>query len=151
MDQAELLRQQVQGFVRGFSLLSESQTPCGKPIPVSQAHALMLLLGRHERDDPPKQAEIARDLGLDKSSAARLCSRLGHSGHVVRTPCVNDGRAWRLRLTESGLRLAKAIDVASRARFESLLAALPEEKRMSVIEAIAALNEAVQATRIDKP
>jgi len=97
------------------------------------------------------QAEIARDLGLDKSSAARLCVRLDHSGHVVRTPCPNDGRAWRLRLTEAGLRLAKTIDVASRARFESLLAALPEEKRMSVIEAMAALNEAVQSTRIQKP
>ncbi|WP_170319813.1 MarR family winged helix-turn-helix transcriptional regulator [Polyangium spumosum] len=147
MDDAELLRRQVQGFVRGFGLLSESQTPCGKPIPVSQAHALMVLLARHERDDPPMQVEIARDLGLDKSSAARLCARLCDSGHVVRTPCPKDGRAWRLGLTTSGLRLARSIEAASKARFERLLSALPAEKRSSVIASMAALNEAVRNTK----
>jgi DNA-binding MarR family transcriptional regulator len=150
MDDAELLRRQVQGFVRGFGLLAESQTPCGKPIPVSQAHALMVLLARHEQDDPPMQAEIARELGLDKSSAARLCARLCDSGHVVRTPCEKDGRAWRLRLTASGLGLARSIETASRARFEQLLSALPAEKRSLVIDSMAALNEAVRTKRNDK-
>ena len=97
------------------------------------------------------QSEIARTLGLDKSSTARLCARLCESGHVVRTPCPEDGRAWRLRLTESGLRLARSIEAASRGRFERLLSALPEGKRNSVIESLATLNEAVRATRNDKP
>jgi DNA-binding MarR family transcriptional regulator len=150
MDEAEELRRLVQGFVRGFGLLAESQTPCGKPMPTSQAHALMVLLERHERDDPPMQSEIARALGLDKSSIARLCARLCESGHVVRAPCPEDGRAWRLRLTESGIRLAQSIETASRGRFDRLLSAIPEGKRSSVIDSIAALNEAVRSTRDEK-
>lgn len=150
MDDAALLRRQVQDFLRGFGVLSEGRTPCGKVIPISQAHALMVLLASHERDDPPMQAEIARELGLDKSSAARLCARLCDSGHVVRMPCAKDRRAWRLRLTEPGLRLARSIEAASRAQFDRLLSALPADKQRLVIDSMAALNEAVRTTRNDR-
>ncbi|HEX6836754.1 MAG TPA: MarR family transcriptional regulator, partial [Polyangia bacterium] len=69
------LRAAVQELIRRFGLLSESSTPCGHPLATSHAHALMLLyeagpVGLH-------QAELARQLGIDKSNTSRLVRQLG--------------------------------------------------------------------------
>lgn len=137
------LRVSIQRFVRSFGLLSASQTPCGVPLALSHAHALMALLERAGRAEPVTQQELARVLGVDKSNVTRLCAKMVEAGQVAQAPSPDDGRAWSVSLTAKGRRLAGRVEEASRARFDRLLAAVPAEERAAVIRSLGLLNEAI--------
>ncbi len=138
----EALRASVQDFVRRFGLLAPDRTPCGAALPPATAHALLVILGA---DTPPTQNDLADALALDKSNVARLCSRLERAGHVVRAIDVEDRRARRVQLTAKGRRLAKRVDAKSRARFDAVFAALPADRRTTVIDALNALTTAIDS------
>lgn len=142
--QCAALRANVQGFVRRFGLLSEDRTPCGQPLPLSHAHALLFLLGQ---GDPAAvvQRDLAAALGLDKSSVARLCARMEAAGHVVQTRSEADGRAREIELTAKGARVARQVDQESRERFSRILAAIPSKQRDRVLEALETLNVALKS------
>ncbi|WP_373044511.1 MarR family winged helix-turn-helix transcriptional regulator [Vulgatibacter sp.] len=145
-DPAAALRASIQHFVRQFGLLEGGdRTPCGKHLPVSHAQALQVLLGAA---DPPTQADLGGVLGIDKSNVARLCARLEASGHLSQERCPEDARARRLRLTAKGRRFAAEVDEASRARFATMLAAIPEERREETIRALRLLGEAASKARV---
>ena len=95
-DDAERLRTLVQTFVRRFGLLLGDHTPCGQPISVSHAHALMLLASRSEATS---QSELGRLLGIDKSNVTRLCSRMEKLGHVRQSRAPTDRRSRLVRIT----------------------------------------------------
>ena len=147
----ELLRQHIQQFVRKFGLLAEDRTPCGAPIGPREAHALMIVLERERRDDPPRQNELAAELGIDKSNVTRLVQRLRKQGRVEQVASQEDGRARLLRLTPKGRRLAETTERASRQRFEVLLEGIPPAVRKTVLAAVALLNEALdkQSTEVE--
>lgn len=147
-EEAERLRQGVQRFVRRFGLLAQDQTPCGKPLPPSQAHALMLLLERRGRGDEVTQRDLQEALGIDKSNVTRLCQRLEASGHLVQEVAVQDRRARILRLTEKGVKLATEVEAASRGRFARLLEGLPREDRAVVLGALERLSAAAAALEV---
>ena len=86
------LRAQVQAFVRRFGLLDDSRTPCGKPLPVSHAHALAVLFERSQRSERTFHKDLTLVLGLDKSNVARLCARMEEPGHVTQQRSAEDGR-----------------------------------------------------------
>jgi DNA-binding MarR family transcriptional regulator len=130
----------VQGFVRQFGLLVEDHTPCGVAIPLSQAHALLVL--RERGGAPMRQKDLASALGLDKSSVARLCARLSEQGRVVQQRSEADGRARDVALTAKGRKLADRLEEASRSRFDCLLAAIPSRHRTAVVQALVTLHEA---------
>jgi DNA-binding MarR family transcriptional regulator len=140
------LRENVQSFVRGFGLLSESKTPCGQPLQLSHAHALQMLL-EGAGLAPCRQKDLAASLGLDKSSIARLCARMERAGHVSQRRSTVDGRAREIELTAQGLRVARQVQTESRARFGRLLDAVPSAQRRQVLEALEILNDAVRALR----
>jgi DNA-binding MarR family transcriptional regulator len=138
---ADALREATQRFFRRFGALSADSTPCGKPLPLAHAHALMLLLARGELS----QQELGRELGIDKSNVARLCAKMTDADHTTQRSCERDGRSRRVALTRRGRRLATEVEAASRARFESLLAALPEGRRGDVVDALESLVRAIDA------
>lgn len=139
-DPPTIFRRSIQGFVRQFGLLVEDQTPCGVAIPLSQAHALLVL---RERDGGPmRHKDLAHALGLDKSSVARLCARLMEQGRVIQQRSEVDGRARDVALTAKGRKLADRLEQSSRSRFDSLLAAIPLGRRAGVVQALATLHEA---------
>ena len=144
-DRVEELRRLTQHFVRRFGALSADVTPCGKPLPLAHAHALMVLLGQGEQ----RQQELGGELGIDKSNVARLCAKMVELGHVVQRSCEHDGRSRLVSLTARGKRLALEVDASSRARFGSLVQALPRDRRDDVLEAlrllVAALEEPLQS------
>jgi DNA-binding MarR family transcriptional regulator len=142
---ATVLRTRVQAFVRGFGLLREAETPCGKPIATSHAHALMWLLEQEAAAATPRQKELADALGLDKSNVARLCRRMELAGHVAQGRSEVDGRARTLALTAVGRRLASEVQAASLARFGEVLASIPRRERARVLAALEILNGAVAA------
>ena len=141
--EAHELQFSVQTFVMTFGLLVTKQTPCGQPVSPSYAHALMLLLERERAELTTPQSELAEQLGLDKSSIARLCSRLEADARITQKPGADDGRSRQLELTARGRKLATTIEAASLARFNRVLSAIPSAKRRGVLESLQLLTQAV--------
>jgi len=132
IDQADELRQVMQRFFRRFGALAADATPCGKPLSMAHAHALMVLLAKGELS----QQKLGAELCIDKSNVARLCAKMVDVGHVKQRASDEDGRSRRVSLTSRGSRLAREVDDASRARFSALLTGLPEGRRGHAIEAL---------------
>jgi DNA-binding MarR family transcriptional regulator len=124
----------LQEFIRRFGLLAGDQTPCGKPLPASDAHALMCLLEAGEQG--LLQTTLVARLGVDKSTASRMVARMSDRGHVASVPSSGDGRARPIRLTKKGVRVAREIDEASTHRFAALLKSIPARRRTDVILAL---------------
>lgn len=141
--EARELQVSIQTFVRTFGLLVTKQTPCGQPVSPSYAHALMLLLDREASGTATSQSELAECLGLDKSSIARLCSRLEADERITQRAGPDDGRSRLLELTGRGRKLAVNVQTASLERFRNVLAAIPEGKRRSVLSSLELLTNAV--------
>ncbi|HEX2877151.1 MAG TPA: MarR family winged helix-turn-helix transcriptional regulator [Polyangiaceae bacterium] len=129
--------------MRSFGLLVTKQSPCGQPVSPSIAHALIALLGREEAGTATYQHELAELLGLDRSSIARLCSRLEADGRLKQEPAPDDARARLLRLTASGQRMAGNIRAASLERFARIVEAIPASKRQPLLDALKVLTAAV--------
>jgi DNA-binding MarR family transcriptional regulator len=143
---ASALRSLLQTLIRSFGLLAASTTPCGKPLPVSHAHALMVLLERARLGVTPGQRELGAALGIDKSNIARLCQRMEEAGHLRQLRDREDGRARLLRLTPQGRRIAGSVELSSQAHFAALAAAVPASRRRDLLSALETLNEAIAAT-----
>jgi DNA-binding MarR family transcriptional regulator len=149
--EARELQASIQTFVRTFGLLVTKQTPCGQPVSPSYAHALMLLLDREGSGRATSQSELAEGLGLDKSSIARLCSRLEADERITQQTGPDDKRSRLLELTARGRKLATSIQAASLERFRHVLAAIPAAKRRSVLGSLELLTSAVAALEQEHP
>jgi DNA-binding MarR family transcriptional regulator len=137
-DDAVALQAQLTAFVRAFGLHQPDQTPCGQPVPVSEAHALAEL----DRDGPLTQGELTRRLRLEKSTVSRLVGQLMNRGWVERGKREGDGRLVWLELTGKGRNAAAELATARATRFTTLLEAIPDEHRQAVIQAVTLLAEA---------
>lgn len=133
------LQERMVALIRAFGLHKPDETPCGKPVSVAEAHALMEL----SRAGTLVQKELASRLTLEKSTVSRLVGMLEGRGWVERFRSRRDGRAMELKLTEAGMKTAGEIAEARRAKFARVLAAIPEEERESVLESMRILEEAM--------
>jgi DNA-binding MarR family transcriptional regulator len=134
------LQSRVAAFVRAFGLHRPDQTPCGEPVPVSEAHALVELA----RDGPMTQLALSARLRLEKSTVSRLVGQLTNRGWVRRDKRAGDTRLVWLELTELGHQMAGDLAAARAARFARLLEAIPADRRAAVIDALTLLVEASQ-------
>jgi DNA-binding MarR family transcriptional regulator len=125
-------------FVRNFGLHQPDRTPCGQPLPVSEAHALAEIA----RDGRLRQVELARRLRLEKSTVSRLVANLAARGWLHRHTPTDDGRGVLLELTDAGVTAAARQADARRARLTSLLTRIPDEQRAAVVQALQTLAEA---------
>ena len=133
------LRRLMQRLFRRFGALSADRTPCGRPLSIAHAHALMLLSARGELS----QRELGVELCIDKSNVARLCAKMVELGHAAQRPDARDGRSRRVTLTARGARLAHEVNAASAARFEALLAGVPADRRGDVVSSLRVLVAAL--------
>jgi DNA-binding MarR family transcriptional regulator len=134
------LQNQLIAFIRAFGLHRPDQTPCGQPVAVAEAHALMELA----REAPLSQNDLVVRLQLEKSTVSRLVSQLEQRGWIERQRNAVDGRVLDLRLTETGRRIAGDLAAARQAKFARLLETIPEEKRAFVLDALQTLVEALR-------
>lgn len=81
------------------------------------------------RDREPEILEIARRLGLDKSSVSGLVARAEAKGLVQRFSAGDDKRRVSVRLTPAGRSQAERIERDVYAAVATLLAELPEADR----------------------
>lgn len=136
--QGLVLQGRITAFVRAFGLHQPDQTPCGTPIPTSEAHAL----GELDRDGPLTQSTLAQRLRLEKSTVSRLVGQLIGRGWVQRAEHDGDARLVWLEVTPEGRRAAGQLAAARAARFEELLHNIPADQRPVVINALTTLIEA---------
>jgi DNA-binding MarR family transcriptional regulator len=137
---AQVLQDRLVSFIRAFGLHQPEHTPCGQPIPVSEAHALAELT----RDAPLGQAELGRRLRLEKSTVSRLVGQLIGRGWLERRPDPGDGRATLLVLTPAGQQAANQLAAARAAKFARLLEAIPATERETVLHSLDILMEALR-------
>jgi DNA-binding MarR family transcriptional regulator len=125
-------------FVRNFGLHQPDRTPCGQPLPVSEAHAMVEIA----REGRIRQVELARRLRLEKSTVSRLVTNLAGRGWVHRETADGDGRGVLLVLTDAGATAAARQADTRRDRLAALLDRVPEDQRATVVRALQILAEA---------
>ena len=134
------LQDALMAFVRSFGLLATHETPCGQPMPISQAHALTELAQRSLT-----QLQLGEALGLRKSTVSRLVDQLVDHRWAVRMSDANDARCSVVTLTASGRKRAKDISIARAQRFGELLNRIAPTDRTHVTTAIRLLAKAAHA------
>src|SRR5918997_4932986 len=87
-DDADALQRRMMAFVRAFGLHKPDETPCGAPVPVSEAHALAVL----DEHGAVPQSRLAQELGLTKSTVSRLVDQLERRGWGPRRVGAGGGR-----------------------------------------------------------
>jgi len=127
-------------LVRALGLHKPDQTPCGQPVSVGEAHALMEVA----REPGITQNVLGQRLSLEKSTVSRIAGLLERRGWITRERDPSDTRYVRLRLTASGRRSNATIASARTAKFAKVFEALPKAKRAEVIASISALVEVLR-------
>lgn len=134
------LQEQMIALVRAFGLHQPEQTPCGQPVTVAEAYALMELA----RDRAFTQNELVERLNLAKSTVSRLVDGLVKRGWIERTRNPNDGRSKMLALTPEGQNVAATIATAREQKFTRVLKEIPVEQRATVLGSLDILVEAIR-------
>src|SRR5215212_2907556 len=129
------LQDQLIALIRAFGLHRPGQTPCGEPVAVAEAHALMELA----HGVPLSQNDLAARLQLEKSTVSRLVGILESRGWIARSRSARDGRARELRLTDTGEQMAAELAEARRAKFARVFDAIPEAERATVLGSLQVL------------
>ena len=137
------LQEQLIALIRAFGLHRPDQTPCGEPVAVAEAHALMELA----HGAPLSQSDLVTRLQLEKSTVSRLVGILESRGWIARGRSAHDGRARELRLTDTGRQMAANLAEARRAKFERVFDAIPEAERATVLGSLQVLVEAMRANQ----
>ena len=91
------------------------------------------------RDRTPAMAELARFLGLDKSSVTGLVDRAERRGLVARTPSTTDRRAVLVSLTDDGRTLITQAAARFEADITALLSRLPARDRQTLTTLVSRL------------
>ncbi|HEX6417576.1 MAG TPA: MarR family winged helix-turn-helix transcriptional regulator [Acidimicrobiales bacterium] len=139
---AAALQRHLAGFVRAFGLHRPDETPCGAPVPVSEAHALSVLAER----GPLTQTDLVHHLALGKSTVSRLVDQVVARGWAERTTSPDDARCRLVALTPAGRDAAAGLQRARAARFARLLDRIPPAERPVVLAALTTLTEAAGAS-----
>ncbi|MFG1918918.1 MarR family winged helix-turn-helix transcriptional regulator [Micromonospora sp. NPDC048898] len=137
-EEVDAAQEALMRFIRNFGLHQPDRTPCGQPLPVSEAHAMVEIA----REAGIRQTELARRLRLEKSTVSRLVTNLVNRGWVHRETADNDGRGVVLLLTDAGTTAAARQADARRHRLTALLARVPDDQHAAVVRALQTLAEA---------
>jgi DNA-binding MarR family transcriptional regulator len=96
---------------------------------------------------PQHVASLAAVLGVDPSTATRMCDRLVRKGLVSRRRASTDRRTVRVSLAPAGRDLVAEVTQRRRAELGSILSRMPHEDRRPVLAALGAFAEAAGQLR----
>jgi DNA-binding MarR family transcriptional regulator len=133
----------IMTFVRDFGLLQPDTTPCGKPISVTQAHALACIASRSTTN----QRDLGVTLGLARATTSELVAQLIDRGWAARSTVEGDRRQRHLELTEAGRRMASDVAEARHELMRELLTELNADDRARVVESAELLATLVHRHR----
>jgi DNA-binding MarR family transcriptional regulator len=107
-------------------------------VSLPQYRLLVVLASR----GPQRIAALAEALGVNPSSATRLCDRLARKGLVRRRRTAADRREVRVSLAPLGQALVEEVTARRRAEIRRLLAQVPTGERDRIVEALETLAKA---------
>jgi DNA-binding MarR family transcriptional regulator len=142
MTTARDLREATRHLLLAHGALDDARRPCGTPLPMPHAYALIELL----RAGPLTVTALAQRLSIDRTNVSRLCARLEGLGELERERHPEDGRAWLVRLTRRGEQTARALDDSSVEHFERVLACVGAEAD-HVVAALTVLADALERSK----
>jgi DNA-binding MarR family transcriptional regulator len=134
---------QMVRLIRSLGLHAPDRTPCGRPVSVAEAHALLELT----QQEPLSQTALSRRLALEKSTVSRLVVGLAGRQWIKRTRSDGDGRALLLSLTPAGRKAASQLANSRRRMFSQLFQGIPSADRTSVLRAVATLVKVIYENR----
>lgn len=117
----------TQAFV-GLAL--RSLAAAGAPITLPQYRMLAVL----DTADRQNVRDLAARLGVDRSTATRMCDRLVNAGLINRTGDPADRRAVVISLTAAGREVVAAVTQARRDRVAALLRPLSPARREQLVD-----------------
>lgn len=91
---------------------------------------------------PERLATLAEALGVDRSTATRMCDRLVRKRLVHRRRTAEDRRGVRISLTPAGAEVVAEVSRRRRAEISRIVERLPSSHRPLVIRALRAFAEA---------
>lgn len=117
----------TQAFV-GLAL--RSLATVGVPITLAQYRMLAVL----DADDGQNVRDLAGRLGVERSTATRMCNRLVAAGLIERSGDPSDRRAVVISLTDEGRAAVAAVTRARRDTVATLLRSLAPARREQLID-----------------
>ena len=117
----------TQAFV-GLAL--RSLGAAGASITLAQYRMLAVLAD----DDGQNVRDLAARLGVDRSTATRMCNRLVSAGLIQRADDPDDRRAVVISLTGEGRAVVAAVTRARRDNVAALLRSLPPARREQLVD-----------------
>lgn len=134
-DGTESPGERLAALTRALSWQEEDRRVGDDLIAVSEAQALIEL----RAVGVLTQAELARRLGLDKSTVSRLVAGLEARDWISRQPSPDDRRAHLVELRWGGRTVADRLAGAREEKFQALLARIPEQERAGVLRSLQVL------------
>ena len=99
--------------------------------------------------DRPQPHLVADYLSQQSQTVTGVIDRLERAGHVARRRDMNDRRAVRLELTDSGQRLAATVSKTLRAHTQAVLGGVKPETKRHLKEDLQEIDQSLQATAGD--
>lgn len=132
-------QEQMVALTRAFGWHRPAHTPCGQPVSIAEAHALLEL----SRVRSMTQQELADTINLQKSTVSRLVSGLEARDWIARRRNGADGRARDVFLTSTGKRAAADLAAARRSKMDGILDHIPVKRRKALADSLELLIEAI--------
>ena len=107
-------------------------------VSLPQYRALVVLASR----GPQRPIDLAQTLGVDPSTATRMCDRLATKKLIVRRRDQADRRIVVLSLSASGRRLVERVTERRRREIEQILGAVDPAERANLVRAFMIFGEA---------
>jgi putative acetyltransferase len=136
------LREALRSLILAHGTLEGAKRPCGAPLSLPHAYALLELL---QSKEPMTVSELAARLAIDRTNVSRLCARMENAGELTREAHPVDGRAVVLTLSAQGRKLAVNVDKSSTSHFRRLAESLGDQTE-GVIESLEILAKAMAPT-----
>jgi DNA-binding MarR family transcriptional regulator len=123
----ETVLRATQAFV-GLAL--RSLAVAGAPITLPQYRMLAVL----DAEGRQNVRDLAAGLGVERSTATRMCTRLVSAGLIDRAEDASDRRAVVISLTPTGREVVAAVTRARRDNVAALLRSLPAARREQLVD-----------------
>lgn len=120
------------------AVAARSLVAAEEQVSLAQYRVLVVLGSR----GPQRLADLAEALGVNPSSATRVCDRLVAKKLIRRQRAHGDRREIRVGLSEPGHRLVEEVTTLRRREIHRLVAAVPASSRAEVVSGLQALAAA---------
>ena len=121
-----------------MAVAARSLATVAEDVTLAQYRVLIELAAR----GPQRLADLATALGVDRSTATRMCDRLVRKRLVQRRRMNDDRRGVRVSLAAAGAELVAEVSRRRRAEIARIVQRIPKAHRRPVLDALRAFADA---------